>query len=664
MDERSDLNALNGEGKSRLAEWESAADVGADDPVIQYREDLERRYADLSAHVQSMWPILTRGQENWFLGALEDPKVPHTPGDPFILYVPETEDIERVKMEAFVAQQRVMQDLIAGHPVMRVSGGKIEPASLETLPNVDIRTLPYDEHGHLNIPVDQHGLLYLPHRYVVPGVRFNEMYNWDTAFVVRGLIHSEEIERAKELVDNMLYEIDHYDSTILNGNRTYYLPKKKEQKPRSQPPLITAKVLAVYHHYDKLQNPDMDKVTWLKQAATLCEQYYQHWVTPPHLHEESGLSMYNSDDPSPGEEVLYSEPTHYAEAYRKLLEMYERQKRVDEEGATPEYQDRKDRYYIEQFLEMDEWGRPKGLSEAFYRGDRAMRESGFDPSRLFGFFNVDIINYLPVSLNCLRYKMEKELSDIFSCLAEAEPNNPEWQDKDAMWAKRSLSTGEMIQDWLYDDGLDENDQKVRYASFRDLNVNDELLKKHNIEPFRDYDYATAFFPMWVGVASQEQADEIVKNLLPRLMTPYGLMTSARETGSQWDAPLIWAPLQVIAMEALERYGYYEEAKAIGEAFLAMVDREYKRTGHVYEKYEGRTGTANTEGFIDKGYSTNDIGFAWTNSSILDIKKALVRLEYKIRGRDLGHPDITHNFFSRKPNGAHPPELEHGDPVPA
>ena len=31
------------------------------------------------------------------------------------------------------------------------------------------------------------GLLYLPNPYVVPGGRFNEMYGWDSYFIVLGL---------------------------------------------------------------------------------------------------------------------------------------------------------------------------------------------------------------------------------------------------------------------------------------------------------------------------------------------------------------------------------------------------------------------------------------------------------------------------------------------
>ena len=46
------------------------------------------------------------------------------------------------------------------------------------------------------------------------------------------------------------------------------------------------------------------------------------------------------------------------------------------------------------------------LRDLFYKGDRSMRESGFDPSNRFGPFSVDIIHYDPVCLNSLLYLME------------------------------------------------------------------------------------------------------------------------------------------------------------------------------------------------------------------------------------------------------------------
>ena len=43
------------------------------------------------------------------------------------------------------------------------------------------------------------------------------------------------------------------------------------------------------------------------------------------------------------------------------------------------------------------------LTSLFYKGDRSMRESGFDPSDRFGPFSIDIIHYNPVCLNSLLY---------------------------------------------------------------------------------------------------------------------------------------------------------------------------------------------------------------------------------------------------------------------
>ncbi len=45
----------------------------------------------------------------------------------------------------------------------------------------------------LPLSLPEPGLLYLPNPYVVPGGRFNEMYGWDSYFIVRGLIEDGEL---------------------------------------------------------------------------------------------------------------------------------------------------------------------------------------------------------------------------------------------------------------------------------------------------------------------------------------------------------------------------------------------------------------------------------------------------------------------------------------
>ena len=78
------------------------------------------------------------------------------------------------------------------------------------------------------------GLLFLPNPYVVPGGRFNEMYGWDSYFIVLGLEADHREALAKDIVDNFLFEVENYGA-VLNANRTYYLT-------RSQPPFLTSMI--------------------------------------------------------------------------------------------------------------------------------------------------------------------------------------------------------------------------------------------------------------------------------------------------------------------------------------------------------------------------------------------------------------------------------------
>jgi neutral trehalase len=48
-------------------------------------------------------------------------------------------------------------------------------------------------------------LLYLPHPYIVPGGRFNEMYGWDSYFIAQGLLADGKVQLAKDMTDNIIY---------------------------------------------------------------------------------------------------------------------------------------------------------------------------------------------------------------------------------------------------------------------------------------------------------------------------------------------------------------------------------------------------------------------------------------------------------------------------
>ena len=68
--------------------------------------------------------------------------------------------------------------------------------------------------------IRQPGLLYLPNPYVVPGGMFNEMYGWDSYFIIRGLVEDGKTDLARGMVENFFYEIDHYGA-VLNGAFDY-----------------------------------------------------------------------------------------------------------------------------------------------------------------------------------------------------------------------------------------------------------------------------------------------------------------------------------------------------------------------------------------------------------------------------------------------------------
>jgi alpha,alpha-trehalase len=84
-----------------------------------------------------------------------------------------------------------------------------------------------------------------------------------------------------------------------------------------------------------------------------------------------------------------------------------------------------------------------------------------------------------------------------------------------------------------------------------------------------YVYATTFYPLWVGIATAAQARAVVNNL-PLFEQQGGLAMSTKNTGVQWDYPYGWAPIQLLAVGGLRRYGYDADANRISCKFLSMV----------------------------------------------------------------------------------------------
>jgi len=437
------------------------------------------------------------------------------------------------------------------------------------------------------------GLLYLPHPYVVPGGMFNEMYGWDSYFIIRGLIEDGRLPLARGIVDNFFFEMDHYGE-VLNANRTYYLT-------RSQPPFLTSMIRAVY---EAEQAKGQANPTWLRNAYHHAVINYQFWTSPPHLAGSTGLSRYYALGNGPVPELGSAAKEYYQDVARYFL--------LHPAGSRP---------YLVQIHKKEDLSKVMGplfsvnldfttnrknskeqqdvigkfaLTPRFYKGDRSMRESGFDVSFRFGPFGDATQDFAAVGLNSLLYKSEIDLAWMSNQLG--------MKDAAIQWKKRAATRREAINRYLW---------SPSYDLYYDYDFKNGTQSR--------YSYATTFYPLWTGLASPDQAKAVVGNLRA-FDRPGGIVMSMANTGAQWDAPYGWAPIELIAIEGLRRYGYDADANGVSLQFLSMVLDNFRKDGTIHEKYNVDTRSYKTN--IQVGYKTNVVGFGWTNGVFLALYHAL------------------------------------------
>lgn len=487
------------------------------------------------------------------------------------------------------------------HPVLYMPAEVPAPpevAALEQKCNVKVAVLPRKIEKLADVRPEElsaPGLLYLPHPYVVPGGRFNEMYGWDSYFIVLGLEADHREALAKGMVDNFLFEIEHYGA-VLNANRTYYLT-------RSQPPFLTAMIRAVYENpasFSATPAGRAEAKTWLARAYTLAEKDYSTWTRPEHAAGTTGLARYfdYGNGPVPEES---DDSTYYPDVIRWLVahpkaggESY--LIKGSEHPDAAEAQRLKQTSCDVQAGVVCEraWVAGYRLTHDFYLADRAMRESGFDPSFRFGPFDGATHHYAPVCLNSLLYRYERDLEHLAHLLA---------LPKEALeWDRRAKKRDAAIQRYLW---------QPKEGVFADY---DFMRAKSST-----YAYISSLYPLWAGVATREQAQQVVSklNLFER---PGGLSMSNYDSGTQWDEPFGWAPTNWIAVAGLEAMGFRSDAQRISRKFDATIDEGFANDGTIREKYNVVSGSAKVE--VSTGYKVNVIGFGWTNSAYLKMKEEL------------------------------------------
>ncbi|MBZ5655761.1 MAG: trehalase [Acidobacteriia bacterium] len=482
-------------------------------------------------------------------------------------------------------------------PVLYVPAGFAVPPAVEKLHtdcNVEIEHLPKPIHqlGEIDTSTFRpHGLLYLPNKYVVPGGRFNEMYGWDSYFIVVGLLRDGRTDLARGMVENFFFEIENYGA-LLNANRTYYLT-------RSQPPFLSSMVLGVYEAERQSGHADP---AWLARAYPYLEKDYSMWARDPHLAGSTGLARYYDFGEGPPPEGLQDEGGFYRKVISHFMVHPEQADHYLVEQAKGKAPTSPGSSYAITVCDVAmTMARPEceperaiRLSADYYKGDRSMRESGFDISFRFGAYGAATHHFAPVCLNSLLYKTERDMEEISEVLGK--------RSEAKTWRERADARKQDMEKYLWDG---------ERGFFFDYDFTEGKRSS--------YRYLTTYYPLWAGLATPEQAKAVVKNL-STFEQPGGLAMSPEHSGAQWDYPYGWAPVEMLAIQGIRRYGFSDDADRLSSKFLSTVLENFAHDGTIREKYNVVTGSSESQ--VEVGYQANVIGFGWTNAAFLELLHAL------------------------------------------
>ncbi|TVY88515.1 Neutral trehalase [Lachnellula willkommii] len=423
--------------------------------------------------------------------------------------------------------------------------------------------------------------------FVVPGGRFNELYGWDSYMESLGLIANGKVELAKSMVQHFCFCIKHYGK-ILNATRSYYLS-------RSQPPFLTDMAIRVYEKIDR----DPGAKEFLRTAILAAiKEYHSVWTAQPRFDPATGLSRYRPEGFGVPPET---EATHFTH----ILEPYAKKNNMTFEEFVQAYNYRK----VSE-PELDE----------YFLHDRAVRESGHDTS-----YRLEKVcaNLATIDLNSLLYKYEKDIAKCIKnnfgdnlkipaefCVGDMQPGHTETS---SMWDRRARRRKLAMDKYLW------NEQKGMYFDY-------DTVKKEQCT----YESCTTFWGMWCGAATPQQAARLVATALPKFEAPGGLVSGTEESrgvisldrpNRQWDYPYGWAPQQMLAWGALERYGYHEDAQRLTYKWLFMMTKAFvDYNGVVVEKYDVTRlvdphrvdAEYGNQGLDFKGVAKE--GFGWVNAS--------------------------------------------------
>ncbi len=278
-------------------------------------------------------------------------------------------------------------------------------------------------------------------------------------------------------------------------------------------------------------------------------------------------------------------------AYRRVVEM--------PNGALlNRYYDNKTTPRPESLREDIETAEQSGRKDnsRLYLHLRAAAESGWDFSSRWFIDPADIrtihtADIIPVDLNSLLYHLELTIADGYAASFNLV--------KARQFRQKAKARQRAIDEYCWDE---------KAGFYKDYNFHHS---KHTAVPS-----LAGVFPLFVGLASQAQADAVANVLRKDFLRPGGLITTNIDNGQQWDAPNGWAPLQWAAIEGLRAYGHHDLAHEIASRWLRLNEKVYAASGKFVEKYN----VESDDGLGGGGEYVLQDGFGWTNGVYEALKR--------------------------------------------
>ena len=231
--------------------------------------------------------------------------------------------------------------------------------------------------------------------------------------------------------------------------------------------------------------------------------------------------------------------------------------------------------------------------------DLAECESGWDMNTRF---NRQALSYIPVDLNALLYKYEKDFERASHILGDDEEANE--------WSKRALARKNAMREYLW------NEEQGFYFDYNFMTGKQSPVWS-----------MAAFFPMWAGMDDNDTVARIMKHL-DKFEYEGGLVTATKEPvvkmamPAQWDYPNGWAPLQLIAVEGMEKYGYHNDAERVARKWLNANMTIFENAGVFQEKYN----VVEISQPPKEGLYPSHTGFGWTNAVFVRLCEKYLRSE--------------------------------------